>query len=108
MKEVMETREICARLRAHALIAKDKELCSERTVRAIEEAARILDEERWIPIDEGVPENEDYILLWFSNFNVPIIGCYEDNNFYAAFETEPLIKSDQYVNAWRKIRRYDE
>lgn len=108
MKEVMETREICARLRAHALIAKDKELCSERTVRAIEEAAKILDEDRWISVDERYPEDDDYILLSFVNFTVPQVGRYEDNNFFLGDEDVPLISQDLYVNAWRKIRRYDE
>ncbi len=78
------------------------------TVRALEESVRILDEERWIPVDEGVPENEDYILLSFSNFNAPIVGRYEDNNFYAGDNTEPLIKADLFVNAWKKIRRFEE
>lgn len=92
------------------MIAKDKEQVTvpEDTIRALEESVRILDEERWIPVDEGVPENEDYILLSFSNFNAPITGRYEDNNFYAGDETEPLIKSDLFVNAWKKIRRFEE
>lgn len=106
----MELREVMTRLRALAMIAKDKEqvTVSPNTVRALEEAVRILDEERWIPVDEGVPENDDYILLSFSNFNAPITGRYEDNNFYAGDETEPLIKLDLFVNAWKKIRRFEE
>ncbi len=92
------------------MIAKDKEQITvpEDTIRALEESVRILDEERWIPVDEGYPENDDYILLSFSNFNAPIIGRYEDNNFYAGDETEPLIKLDLFVNAWKKIRRFEE
>lgn len=106
----MELREVMMRLRALAMIANDKEqvTVSLNTVIALEEAVRILDEEKWIPIDEGVPENDDYILLSFSNFNAPITGRYEDNNFYAGDETEPLIKSDLFVNAWKKIRRFEE
>lgn len=92
------------------MIAKDKEQVTvpEDTIRALEESVRMLDEERWIPLDEGYPENNDYILLSLSNFNVPIVGRYENNNFYAGDETEPLIKSDLYVNAWKKIRRFEE
>lgn len=108
MKEVMETREICARLRAHALIAKDKELCSEKTAEAIEEAARILDEDRWISVDERYPEDDDYILLSFVNFTVPQVGRYEDNNFYLGDEDRPLISQDLYVNAWRKLQKYED
>lgn len=106
----MEPREVMMRLRTLAMIANDKEqvTVSLNTVRALEEAVRILDEEKWIPVDEGVPENDDYILLSFSNFNAPITGRYEDNNFYAGDETEPLIKSDLFVNAWKKIRRFEE
>lgn len=110
METKMELREMITRIKSLAMIAKDKEQVRvpEDTVKALEEAVRFIEHERWIPVDEGVPENEDYILLSFSNFNVPIIGRYEDNNFYAAFETEPLIKSDQFVNAWKKFRRFDE
>lgn len=92
------------------MIAKDKEQVTvpEDTIRALEESVRILDEERWIPVDEGYPENDDYILLSFENFSVPQVGRYEDNNFYVGDDMVPLIKQDIYVNAWKKIRRFEE
>lgn len=78
------------------------------TVRALEEAVRILDEERWIPVDERYPDHNGYILLSFLNFSVPQVGRYEDNNFYVGDDMVPLIKQDIYVNAWKEIEVYEE
>lgn len=108
MRERMELREVLTRLRAFALIARDKELCTQGTVDAMEEAVRIIDEERWISVDERYPENDDYVLLSFSNFDVPVVGRYEDNNFYLGDEDRPLISQDLYVNAWRKLQKYED
>lgn len=92
------------------MIAKDKEQVriSEDNVRALEEAVKILEHDRWVPVDEGYPENDDYVLLSFLNFDVPMVGQYEDNNFYLGDEDVPLITQDLFVNAWKKIRRYEE
>lgn len=32
---------------------------------------------RWIPVEEGLPEDDNYILLSFENFDIPLIGRYE-------------------------------
>lgn len=92
------------------MIAKDKEQVTvpEDTIRALEEAVRFINHERWIPVDERYPENDDYILLSFENFSVPQVGRYEDNNFFIVDDTEPLIKQDIYVKAWKKIEVYEE
>lgn len=65
------------------MIAKDKEQVTvpEDTIRALEEAVRFINHERWIPVDERYPDHDGYILLSFSNFSVPQVGRYEDNNF---------------------------
>lgn len=92
------------------MIAKDKEQVriSEDTARALDEAVKLIEHDRWIPVDEGYPQNDDYILLSFSNFDVPIVGRYEDNNFFAGDDDKPLVTQDLFVNAWKKIRRYEE
>lgn len=62
----------------------------------------------WISIMEQLPPTETYILLSFSNFSVPIIGRYEEDdngngNFYAGDEDETLLSQDMYVNAWQPL-----
>ena len=68
----------------------------------------------WIPIDEKLPPDDSYILLSFSNFSIPIVGRYEEDedgggNFFAGDEDEPLISQDLFVNAWMPLPKpYDE
>lgn len=81
---------------------------SEDHVRAMEEAVKLLEQDRWIPVDERYPENDDYVLLSFLNFDIPMVGRYEDNNFYLGDEDVPLITQDLFVNAWKEIMRYEE
>lgn len=106
----MELREMITRIKSLAMIAKDKEQVTvpEDTIRALEEAVRFIDHERWIPVDERYPDHDGYILLSFLNFSVPQVGRYEDNNFFIGDDTEPLIKQDIYVNAWKEIEVYEE
>ena len=59
-------------------------------------------EQKWIPADNP-PETDDYILLSFENFSVPLVGRYEDYNYYVGDETEPLCKQDIFVNAWMPL-----
>ena len=68
----------------------------------------------WIPIDEKLPPDDNFILLSFSNFSIPIVGRYEEDedgggNFFAGDEDEPLISQDMYVNAWMPLPKcYEE
>ncbi len=68
----------------------------------------------WIPIVEKLPPDDSFILLSFSNFSVPIVGRYEENedgggNFFAGDEDEPLISQDLFVNAWMPLPKpYEE
>lgn len=62
----------------------------------------------WIPTYEKLPPDDSYILLSFSNFSIPIVGRYEEDeegggNFFAGDEDEPLISHDMYVNAWMPL-----
>lgn len=60
-------------------------------------------EQRWIPIEEQIPKEDEYILLSFENFSIPVIGRFEDGAFYAGDEDESLVKQDMYVNAWMPL-----
>lgn len=31
-------------------------------------------EQKWIPIEEQIPKEDEYILLSFENFSIPVIG----------------------------------
>ena len=61
----------------------------------------------WIPVKEQLPETDDYILLSFSNFSLPQIGRYEEDEeggaFYIGDEAETCISQDLYVNAWMPL-----
>lgn len=59
-------------------------------------------EQKWIPADNP-PETDEYILLSFENYSVPMVGRYEDCNYYVGDETEPLCKQDIFVNAWMPL-----
>lgn len=59
-------------------------------------------DQKWIPADNP-PETDDYVLLSFENFSVPMVGRYEDCNYYVGDETEPLCKQDIFVNAWMPL-----
>lgn len=63
----------------------------------------------WIPVEERMPENNDYILLNFSNCMVPAIGRYEEDTEGGAFylgdcdEKDTCISQNLYVDAWRPL-----
>ena len=61
----------------------------------------------WIDIDTQKPEPEEYILLSLSNFSLPMIGRYEEDeyggNFYIGDDTKSCISQNLYVNAWMPL-----
>lgn len=71
---------------------------------------RLKEQHRWIPVEERLPEDDNYILLSFSNFSLPLIGRYEaDNDGGGAFylsdsdEGDTCLSEDLYVNAWMPL-----
>lgn len=62
---------------------------------------------RWSPVDERLPENDDYILLSFENFPVLDIGRYEEDEkggaFYPGDEDYTYSSFGLFVNAWRPL-----
>lgn len=65
----------------------------------------------WIPVEdeERKPEPGKYILLSFSNFSVPMIGQYEEDEEGGVFyvgdcdEDYTCIGNGLYVNAWQQL-----
>ena len=66
-------------------------------------------DEKWISIEEQLPETEDYILLSFANFSLPMVGRYEKSREGGAFylgdcdEEDTCINQELVVNAWRPL-----
>ena len=67
---------------------------------------RVVYENGWIPADEP-PEDNNYILISFENFSIPVVGRYEENEkggaYYAGDEDITLISQDMIVNAWQPL-----
>ena len=61
----------------------------------------------WIPVDEELPETDKYILLSFSNFSIPCVGRYEEDEnggaFYVGDDDESCVSQDMFVNAWMNL-----
>lgn len=60
----------------------------------------------WLPADEP-PETDDYILLSFENYSIPLVGRYEKDGkggaYYVGDDMESCISADLYVNAWMPL-----
>ena len=71
-------------------------------------------ENGWIPVNERLPETDDYILLSFSNYPIPLVGRYEKDkdgggNFYVGDDLISCLGNDLFVNAWMELpKRYEE
>lgn len=61
----------------------------------------------WVPCEERYPDTDGYILLSFSNFAVPLVGRYEEDEeggaFYVGDETESCVSQGIFVNAWQQL-----
>lgn len=65
---------------------------------------------RWIPVEERLPEEDEYVLMSFENFTLPIIGRYEKDNddggaWYAgdADGCDTCSSQNLFVNAWMSL-----
>ena len=64
----------------------------------------------WVPVEEQLPEDDQYILLSFANFSLPAVGHYEINEdgsgaFYLGDcnEEDTCVSQDLFVNAWMPL-----
>lgn len=75
--------------------------------RLMKELQEEREKHQWIPVTEQLPEPETYALVSFSNFSLPIIGRYDENEeggvWFAGDEDEPLVSQDMFVNAWMPL-----
>lgn len=67
----------------------------------------VVEETRWIPCSERLPNPEEYILLSFENYTGLDIGRYEkdgeNDNFYPGDEEETYASYGLIVNAWMPL-----
>lgn len=67
----------------------------------------VQDYQGWIPCEERYPDTTDYILLSFSNFTIPVIGRWEEDEdggaFYVGDDTESCVSHGMIVNAWQQL-----
>ena len=62
----------------------------------------------WIPVDKRLPDVDEYILVSFENFSVPMIGRYtvddDDNGTFRVGDGDySFAQHDLYVNAWQPL-----
>ena len=63
----------------------------------------------WIPVEdtEHTPKDESYVLVSFSNFSLPDIARYEENEeggtYYPGDDEDSYLKYGLFVNAWMPI-----
>ena len=61
----------------------------------------------WIPCEEKYPDTNDYILISFSNFSIPVVGRYEEDKdggaFYVGDEDVSCVAQDLFVNALQPL-----
>ena len=61
----------------------------------------------WIPVEEELPKTDKYILLSFSNFSIPCVGRYEEDEnggaFYVGDDYETCVSQGMFVNAWMNL-----
>lgn len=79
----------------------------ERAIKVIKEVAEEYNN-GWIPCSERFPDTDKYILLSFSNFSIPLVGRYEEDedgsgSFYIGDEMETCLSQDLFVNAWQPL-----
>ena len=73
-----------------------------------ESVCKKLTTDKWIPVQERLPESGEYILLSFENFSVPDIGRYEAGSdgsgaFYPGDDEKSYVEHDLFVNAWMPL-----
>lgn len=60
----------------------------------------------WIPADQP-PKSEEYVLLSFENFSIPLVGMYREDSdggaYYVGDDEESCISHNVIVNAWMPL-----
>ena len=58
-------------------------------------------------IAEDPPKDDNYILLSFANYSIPLVGRFEEDEeggaYYVGDDDKPCTAQDVYVNAWMPL-----
>ena len=96
------------------LMKWDTRQIAESQIIGLEKAKKIVEKYKgntgWIPVEQRLPENDDFILLSFDNFSIPMIGRYEEledggGSFYLGDcdEDDTCMANNLFVNAWMPL-----
>ena len=65
---------------------------------------------RWIPVEERLPENDNFVLMSFANFTLPLIGRYEQQEDGSGVwylgdcnEEDTCLANELFVNTWMPL-----
>lgn len=80
---------------------------------SVEEQQQVMDklnERIWIPAEEELPSDDRFVLMSFSNYTLPMIGRYEQQeddsgNWYIGDcdEEDTCLANNLFVNAWMEL-----
>lgn len=73
-----------------------------------EQTVKLIKDSNWVPVEERLPETDDYILISFDNTSIVDIGRYEKDEdgggaFYPGDEDKSYSSIGIFVNAWRPL-----
>lgn len=81
-----------------------------QTAHLLKELGKEKKKHEWTPVEERLPENNDYVLMPFKNFSLPAIGRFEsDEDGSGAWylgdcdEEDICVSNDLFVNAWMSL-----
>lgn len=63
----------------------------------------------WIPVKERLPASDNFVLMSFANFSLPMIGRYEQDENGGAWYLgdcdgqDTCVANDLFVNAWMPL-----
>lgn len=62
----------------------------------------------WTPVEMRLPDPDEYVLVSFENFSLPMIGRYtvdddDSGTFWIGDEEESFVQHDLFVNAWMPL-----
>lgn len=62
---------------------------------------------KWIDVDIELPKDDNYVLISFTNFSIPVVGRYEEDAeggaFHVGDDAESCVQHDLFVNAWMPL-----
>jgi len=73
-----------------------------------EQTVKFIEDSNWVPVEERLPETDDYILISFDNTSIIDIGRYEKDEdgggaFYPGDEDKSYSSIGIFVNAWKPL-----